>query len=148
MIPTTENDATNTMWLLVTNAIKDNQLLIGYLPEIRYQGFEVDRKPPEDKVWCRLSKVIAKSSQSSFPDTQGRKLYVTTGMVYVQMFVPKKGNIYNRSKLLREEVVNVFRKGDPSNQVVFTDMGPREPNSESNYYQLQAVSQFSFTTVV
>jgi hypothetical protein len=89
--------------------------VVGYIPDIRWQGKELSRVPDGSKHWCRVSlqTVIERQATLSEPREKGKRRYRTSGLLFVQLFSPKakaEDNGENDGFEEGEKLANVAKK--------------------------------------
>lgn len=146
---TTYKGAKDDIFKLVTLANK-NQTVVGYEPEIRYQGKELATMPPSDKLWMRLSKNTVISEQktlSSCVSAPGKRMYIEAGLVVLQLFIPKGNGVYSIAELWAQVLRNAFRGVKTVNGVWFRNAVIRELEPEAEFLRINVVTEFNYSEI-
>lgn len=88
--------ATDEMFALLNSAwIAGAAAIVGYLPEIKWQGVPERNIPDASQYWARVTKQTVLEGQGSLSDCAGelgQKRYTVTGLLFIQLFLPKCEN--------------------------------------------------------
>lgn len=146
---TTYKGAKDDIFKLVTTANK-NQTVVGYEPEIRYQGKELATEPASDKLWMRLSKNTIVSEQktlSTCVSAPGKKMYIEAGLVVLQLFIPKNNGDYAKAELWAEVLRNAFRGVKTANGVWFRNAVIKELDPEVGFLRINVIAEFNYSEI-
>lgn len=133
----------NTVWEDKASAI------IGYTPEIRWQGVPDDTLPGGDKFWMRAStqNVLTKQEGHRMPDAPDGSpvVYRTTGFVTLQMFAPKTDpEDYARGELLSEVGQCMFMATETGGSIWFRNPRINELKSDGTWYRWNVIADYQF----
>jgi hypothetical protein len=135
----------NDAWTAGTFAI------VGYVPEVRYQGREKG-KPDNSKFWCRVSTQTILDRQATLSDCVGepfKKRFETSGLLFGQIFAPKAVvNSYELGYRLAILARGVYR-GKTSNPggIVFQNVRINELPPEELSWRFNVVAEFEFDEI-
>lgn len=119
--------------------------IVGYLPEIRYQGVEEPSKLPIDKYWARVSQQTVSDSQSTLRNGTCGQRYRTNGLVFIQLFCPKSDSLgMTTGRKLATVVRNGYRGVKTSGGVWFSNVRINELPPEDNWYRLNVVAEYEY----
>lgn len=132
----------NAAWLAGTAAI------VGYVPEVRWQGITKETKPDESKFWARVSLQTVGGEQASLSNCAGaigQKHYTDFGLIFVQIFAPKSGQ-QSQLKLSRLGMLarNVFRGVSTDHKVWFRNARINELPDELEFHRLNVVAEYEY----
>lgn len=135
----------NTAWNANTTAI------VGYVPEVRWQGKEVSTKPPSGKFWARLSLqnlIEEQRTLSNCVGEPGKKHYTSSGLVFIQMFAPKETlNAFYKCKQLAKVARNAFRGKTTPGKIWFRNVRINELNPEELFYRINVAAEYEFDEI-
>lgn len=120
-------------------------LLVGYVPEVRWQGVEEYYAPDSSKFWARVSVQTVMEEQTNLAGNDSKKRYTSSGLVFVQIFCPKshiKANEYG--KKLSEVARNSFRGKSTGGAVWFRNVRINELSPENLFYRFNVVAEFEY----
>lgn len=144
--------ATDDIFGLITKTVKQHSVaVIGYEPEIRFQGVPEKDMPGVDKVWLRASIQTVDEQQKTFSTCEGgagKKLYTSYGLVFVQMFIPKtKNGVWTKGTILASILRNAFRGSKSGNGVWFRNPRVEELTPEADFFRINVVSEFEYSEI-
>lgn len=132
----------NSYWLL------NSALFFGYIPEVEWYGKESKGKVDRSKVWVRfLTQNVYEEQQtlSDFVDKPFSRRFEISGLVFVQIFIPKTiANGVIKGRDLAEVARNCFR-GRRIDGIVFRNVRINELPSEELFYRLNVVGEYEFS---
>lgn len=134
-----------TAWVAGSAAIA------GYVPEIRWADNELAPLPDGSKIWCRHSvqSVFEEQTNVSVCDPAlGKRRYTNTGLVFVQIFIPK--TLANGDSLANQLAVlarNCYRGKVATGEVWFRNARINNIPPEDLYYRRNAVSEYEFDEI-
>jgi hypothetical protein len=109
--PLNYSDAIDTVFGMINAAWANANQIVGYTPEIRWQGREVPAKPPIDKIWARVSAQIVTDEQTSLANVSGQKLYHAKALLYIQLFCPRTDNDLSVARIFSQYIQGIFLTG-------------------------------------
>lgn len=119
--------------------------LVGYIPEIRFYGVDAGTLPDESKFWIRISTQEVLSEQLTLSEnvvSNGSRHYETTGLVFVQIFAPKRADSIVKIRKLAQLAKEVFRKR--TNNVIFYNSSIKEAPSENGALRFNVNAEYVF----
>lgn len=119
--PITYADAIDTIFGMVNAAWQSAVGIVGYAPQIRWQGQEQPAKPPVDKIWARVSQQIVTDNQAALAGGNGKRLYHAKGLLYIQLFCPRNAGDLTIARIFAQYVREVFRTESPDGNIWFTN---------------------------
>jgi len=132
----------NTAWLAGAAAI------VGYVPEIRWQGVTKETKIDESKFWARASMQSVDAEQASLSNCAGaigQKHYTDFGLIFVQLFAPMAAQ-QATVKLGRLAMLarNVYRGVSTDNKVWFRNARINTLPDELQFHRLNVVAEYEY----
>ncbi len=128
--------------------------IVGYVPEVRWQGIEKKATPDGSRFWCRFSTQEVVENLNSLSDcvqADGQRRYEHGGLIYVQIFAPKaEANSFRKGKQLAKVARNSFRgKSTSPGNVWFRKARINEiPSPDvAVTYQFNVVIEYSFDEI-
>lgn len=133
-------DVVNVAWNAGAAAI------VGYTPEIRWQGIEEDGLPDSSEFWARISQQTVDRKQTTFAVSTLR--YTVTGLLFVQLFGPKS-DVSSMEKLrtLAEMICNALDGVKTDGGVIFRNTRPQELLDDEGFKRINVVSEYEFDEV-
>jgi hypothetical protein len=129
--------------------------LLTYQPTLYFQGIE--KAPDFSKLWARISQqtvIERQASLSAYVGAEGKRRYETTGLVFVQLFSPKKAA---DSFALCRAVATICRDAfrgkyaapidttlAPDNRVTFYNAKISELDSENDSFRFNVSAQYEY----
>lgn len=131
-------------WTAGANAI------VGYTPEIRWQGIEEGELPGASKFFMRASTtgVTTRQSGHQCPDDPGGSpvVYDTYGFVTLQIFAPMKGkDNWSKGELLSELGQRMFMASETGGGVWFRNPRIRELNNDGTWFRWNVLADYQFS---
>ncbi len=125
--------------------------LVGYVPEVRWQGVEKAATPDKDKYWCRVStqNVLDQQTtlQTAVAPTSGRR-YTSTGLVFVQLFCPMSDSrSTERGRLLAELARSAYRGVATAGGVWFRNARINELPPDEGFYRFNIIADYEFDEI-
>lgn len=132
----------NTAWQSSTTAV------VGYVPDIYWQGVEEPKKPDLTKYWARVSQVGFNDEQSTLRNGDSEQRYTTNGNVYVQIFAPKKDSLgMTNGRELATIARNSFRGTTTDGCVWFKNARIVELDPEESFYRLNVIAEYEYDEI-
>lgn len=125
--------------------------IIGYTPEVEYEGVRDNRHAKGGKAFARLSvrNVIERQATLGSPGGAGKHEYETIGLMVVQLFLPKSDNTAMVSgRRLAQLVRNTYRSVSAGGEVWFRDATIREQPPGNRWYQINVTIEYNFMETV
>lgn len=133
----------NAAWKLNATAV------VGYLPEVRWQGVPEATLPDQSKYWCRVSKETVIEEQTTFSGDDGKKRYTGTGLLWVQIFGPVSDiEAQHKGELLAVIARNAFRGKTTSGKVWFRNVRIAELPNDESAVRFNVVAEYEYDEVV
>jgi len=142
--PITYNDAIDTVFGIVNGAWAGSQNILGYIPQIRWQGKEVAAKPPVNLLWARVSAQIITDQLASLAGVDGKRLYHAEGLVYVQFFAPRTDPSLKLARQLAQYIREFFRKESSDGNMWFKNAKIVELQPTSTAYPINLSANFEY----
>lgn len=117
-------------------------------PHVEYPGVDVGFLPTGDVWWARISFQSVLSEQGTFSEnvvTSGSRRYTNSGLVFVQLFAPKRNDSFVLINKLGNAVQNIFR--EQTSNVNFYNSRVVEMPSESGCLRCNVVAEFEFDEI-
>ena len=126
--------------------------IVGYTPEIRWQGVEEGKLPGADKFWMRASTTTVTTRQGGHMSPEGPEgspvVYDTYGFITLQVFGPMKGkDSWSKGELLSEVGQRMFMASETAGGVWFRNPRIRELNNDGTWYRWNVISDYQFSQV-
>lgn len=141
----TYKTALDEIFGLVTETVQaSGQSIVGYVPEIRYQGNPKETVPGTDKLWLRLSIQTVDEDQRTFANDQ--KVYESEGLVFVQIFVPKTSNgLWSKGTALAVVLRDAFRGAGGAGCVWYRRSKVAELLPEADFLRVNVTSEYHYS---
>lgn len=138
------NDEINSLFFSAWKA--RSAAIVGYVPEIRWQGVQYRDLPDGSKFWGRLSKQTVFEEQATLSNCEGlpgKKKYTASGLVFLQLFCPKSNaQAFELGQQLAKLGRNAFRGKSTPGGIWFRNVRINELNSERLYERFNVVTEF------
>lgn len=124
--------------------------IVGYVPELRYQGAEVGTIPTAAKHWARASIQTVTETQATLHEgAAGNKRFNVAGLIFVQLFSPKAENDgWDKCRKLAKVARNAFRGKKTSGGIWFRNCRINDNvKNETNAYRINVVCEFEFDEI-
>lgn len=116
--------------------------IVGYVPEVRYQGKIYQALPDGSKYWCRLSEQTVLESRHAI----GNQFFDSSGLVYVQVFAPQSlPQGFQNARALANLARDAFRVQNPV--VRFINARAVEVAAEDGFHRFNTVTEYDYTEV-
>lgn len=135
-----------TEWVLSSESVA------GYVPTVVFSGCESGDDPSgENTTWVRISANFVDESQTSLSDcvaSPGKRRYTCSGVVFVQVFVPRSvSGGHALSRALAEVAQKAFRGKTTSGGVWYKNARVNTLPPEDAFFRHNAVAEFEFDIV-
>lgn len=135
-----------TTWAAKTAAI------VGYIPEIRYQGIEEANLPGASKYWMRASTTTVTTRQRGhrLPDAPNGSpvVYDNFGFITLQTFAPMNSkDSWEKGELLAQLGQCMFMASETGGAVWFRNPRIRELNNDGTWYRWNVLADYQFSQV-
>jgi len=131
--------------------INKSAAIIGYIPEIRYQGLEKAGLPGADKYWMRASTNTVATQQRGHTVPQegiSKAVYDNFGFITLQVFAPMKStDSYAKGELLAELGQCMFMASETSGSIWFRNPRIRELDNDGTWYRWNVIADYQFSQV-
>lgn len=132
----------NVAWQAGASAI------VGYTPEIRWQGITKEGKVDVSKYWARVSIESVDGEQTTLSDCAGalgQKRYTDYGLVFVQLFAPIEAQ-QSQLKLGRLGMLarNAYRGVSTDGKVWFRNARIKTIPDELEFHRLNIVAEYQY----
>lgn len=146
---TTYTEAVDQIFALFKTALNSNaSAVVGYVPEIRWQGVEKPGTPDPSKYWCRVSQITVDEDQATLSDDNGKRRYTSYGLVFVQLFCPKSDvEAMAKGRSLAMIARNAFRGKTTSGRVWFRNARIKELDPDSDSIRFNIVSDYEYDEI-
>lgn len=122
--------------------------IVGYVPEIRYQGVELPGLPGTDNYWMRASTNNVTTEQSGHAiDEPGvsEVIYTTFGFVTLQIFAPMKtADSYAKGELLSGLGQRMFMASETAGGIWFRNPRIRQLDNDGTWYRWNVIADYQF----
>lgn len=129
----------------------DTLAIVGYVPEIRWQGLEKKTVPGADKFWMRASTQEVDTNHSGFAVPQfgvSDVVYDTDGVVTLQIFAPmKERTAYDLGEKLAQVGRRAFMATSTPSAVWFRRPRVRELDNDGTWYRWNVIADYHFSQV-
>lgn len=116
--PLTYTDALDTMFGIVQGVWTNfANTLLGYLPQIRWQGKQIAGKPPANQIWARVSLQVVTDEQASLQNINGDRLYDVKGLLYIQLFCPRTDQDLQNGRQFAQIIQQTLRQDSADGNV-------------------------------
>lgn len=146
---TTRSEARNEINGLFLAAWNANAAaIVGYVPNVEWQGVQPRTTPDPSKYWARVSMQTVFEEQTTLSTCEGKpgqKRYTASGLVFVQLFCPKSlGQAFELGGELAEVAKKAFRGKSTPGKVWFRNARINEIDPEDLYYRYNVVTEFEY----
>lgn len=122
--------------------------VVGYVPDIRWQGINEGTKPDAAKYWCRVSQQTVIEEQTTLAGSDGKKRYTASGLVFVQLFCPIADvEASPKGRLLAVIARNAFRGKTTSGKVWFRNVRINELSNEESAVRFNVVAEYEYDEI-
>jgi hypothetical protein len=122
--------------------------IAGYIPAVEWYGAENATPVDREKIWVRFSTqnlLDQQATLSTDAGLPGQRRYESSGLVFVQLFIPKtidNGVILGRQ--LAQVAKNAFRGKTTSGKVQFNNVTIKDLTPEDLFYRFNIVAEYDF----
>lgn len=144
-----QQDARKEMLALVDAAWQAGAAaIVGYVPDIRWQGVEEADLPGTDKFWMRASTNNVTTNQVGHRTVEpgvSDVVYRTVGFITLQIFAPMKGaDSYAKGELLSSLGQRMFMASETGGGVWFRNPRIRELDNDGTWYRWNVIADYQF----
>lgn len=123
----------------------DSAAVVGYTPEVRWQGVEVGQLPDYGKYWVRVSQQTVLEGQSTLRDPSCGQRYRTNGLLFIQVFCPRsEGKSMENGRKLATIARNAYRAYSTSGGVWFRNARVSELEPEEKWIRLNVTVEYEY----
>jgi hypothetical protein len=146
-MPLAYQTAVDTMFGIARTALNSGSAaIVGYVPEVRWQGVEKDEKPPVDKFWLRVTQQTVDEGQSTLRDGTNGKRYTNTGLIFCQLFCPMSdAKCMEKGRALGVLLRNAFTAAQT--EIMFTHARINELTPEGKAQRFNVVSDYEYDEI-
>ena len=142
---TNSEDAFNDMRATFLNGWSAaSQSIAGYAVSVLYSGNVTD-KPPVNKCWVRISSKTVLTEQAALADQNGKRRDETTGLIFVQVFVPLSqpdGDLLSRRLCVLAR--KAFLRRSLSGTITFRRARVAELDADGTYHRRNVVAEYEY----
>lgn len=136
------------MFAIISDWAKNSAIItLGYELPVRWPGKE-EGTPDETKHWARVSTQTVISRKVGFvADGVGgrnRNKFEVAGLLFVQLFAPRKPGAYEDSKHVGDDLVSLLRKYKTEDSLKFVNVRATALPPESKFYRINVVSETEY----
>lgn len=141
--------AVDQMFALFNVAFSANApAVVGYMPDIRWQGINEGTTPNAAKYWCRVSQQTVIEEQTALADDNGKKRYTASGLIFVQLFCPIADvEASPKGRLLAVIARNAFRGKTTSGKVWFRNVRINELPNQESAVRFNVVAEYEYDEI-
>ena len=125
--------------------------IVGYAPEIRWQGVELGFLPGSDKFWMRVSTQGVASPQRGHRMPQvgiSKPVYDNLGFITLQIFAPmKSADSYEKGELLAGLGQGMFMASETAGSIWFRNPRIRELDNDGSWFRWNVIADYQFSQV-
>lgn len=144
-------DARNQLNKLVNDAWKAGAAaIVGYVPELYWQGKTEPDTMPKDKISARVTVMPVDSAQTAMGmgSLQSKLRYTEIGIVTVQIFAPSnKGNAFENCGKLAAMIRNAFRGAETPGCVWFRNARLNPLSPDNGFERFNVVTDFQYDEI-
>lgn len=150
---TLEYDAARDEMFALFNAAwqANSAAVVGYVPEVRWQGRETTEKPDRSKFWARVSLQSVGEGQATLSNCviePGKKKYESFGLIFVQLFGPKsRATAYDDLQKLAMLARDAYRGKTTPGNVWFRNVRINTLQPEELFYRLNVIGEYEFDEI-
>lgn len=147
-MPTTYNAAVDTMFGLFKSAWDTGAaVIVGEVPEVRWQNVPETTKPDPAKYFARVSQQPVTSRQSSLSNCVGepqQRRYETAGVLFIQLFFPKTDDqAADRGRQLSVLARAAYR-GKTVGGIEFKNVRINELSPQESWFRANVIAEYEF----
>ena len=125
--------------------------IVGYTPELRFEGRESTLKPINDRYWARVSVSPVGEGQATLSDcvaVAGQKRYENVGNVFVQIFALMTDELgAEKARLLADLMKNAFRGKTTPSACWFKNCRFNKLANENKFFRYNVVAEYEFQEI-
>ena len=126
----------------------DTTAIVGYVPEIRWQGVESPNAPDTSKYWARASQQTVMESQTTLANEAGCIRYTAEGIVFIQVFCPKSDSLsMENGRKLAMVGKEGFRGKKTSGGIWFRNVRIQELPAEMKWNRLNVMAEYEYDEI-
>ena len=149
------SEATDSIFAaLYAHWVANSATVAGGVPRVMFQGVEAEGEDPTDDTtapWVRISANFVDEQQTALSDcvaSPGKKRYTCSGVVFVQVFVPRSvSGGYALSRALADVAKEAFRGKQSSGGVWYKNARVNTLPPEDAHFRHNAVIEFEFDII-
>lgn len=143
-------DAKDQLFTRAKNVLggSDTNTLLGYVPDVRWQGVPTATVPDKSKLWARVSSQVVTDGQAALANANGKRLFEAAGLLYIQLFCPKgEAGIPAKGLLLAIALQAQYRQQSSSAELWFRNQRILELPETADSYPINVVTEFRYKTL-
>ena len=141
------SNARDEIFAQLTAVLPALNTLLGYTPNIVYQGVETAVKMPTDKLWVRISQQTVIETQATLRADNGRR-YRSEGLVFVQIFIPKtEPQNYAFGLSCANVIKNAYRGKQTNGCIWFRNVRIQELPAEMAWFRVNVVAEYQYDEI-
>lgn len=125
--------------------------VVGYVPQIFFQGVQPETPPDSSKYWCRVSHDIVIESQTSLSTCEGapgQRRYTAQGLLFVQLFGPKEdAQAFEFLQKLAIIGRNAYRGKTTPGHIWFRNVRVKPLPDEELYKRFNVIAEFEYDEI-
>ena len=149
---TTYFEARDAIYGVVKSTVDDAASYIGYIPEVEYPSITKIDNPPIDKIWLRANMTTVGEPQSTLSTCIGEPFsnrYTSFGLVIIELYIPKQGNIYELATQLATHLRDVYRKSGSSSGVIYRKARINDNiSAEANFKRINVIAEYEYDEIL
>ncbi len=122
--------------------------ILGYIPKIQWPGETNDAPEDNSKYWLRISSKMVQSLQGTLSENvvqNGSKRYTSNGLIFVQIFAPKRKDSFTKNSEYSMMIQNIFRNS--TSNVTLRNCVIKELAPEESCLRTNVISEFEFDEI-
>ena len=142
MTDSTARDAIYSLFQATWNAHAAS--IVGYSPEVRYQGIEHLDTPDPTKVWAHVGHSIVNTKQAGFSAAIARR-YTTDGVLTVDIYAPRSAST---AVAMAQQLANKLKlafSGSRSEGVWYRNVTAAPAGNTDTYVVYRVMADFQYT---
>lgn len=146
---TTYIAAVDSMFLAINLAWKAGAAaIVGYLPEVRWQGIENPDPPDASKYWARVSQQGVDRHQASLSNNVNgpdKRRFNSAGLIFVQIFAPRSDELgFQRGQGLAVIARDALSRHTADGEVWFRYARVNELPPEEQWHRFNVVAEYEY----
>lgn len=127
----------NTKW-------QDSAAIVGYVPDIRWEGVEETNSPALDQFYCRVTQKTASEPLVSLRSDSSNRRYRSKGFIFIQIFCPRAvGTAFQSGRKLATLTRECFLTSR-MDDVLIREVVRKELDPEPSWYRFNVNVQYEF----